>query len=602
MARQGGRDVRRRRGLAEIGVVAAIQSILAVIATYPLVALLGAAIPGIGDALQNYWDLWWVGRAVSVGNLFPFETTYLYFPRGVSLAYHPLMPLNGWVAWLLQHGLAVNLPVAYSLMTLGSFIATGLATYLLLRSLSITPTAAAAGSIVFTYAPIRMSRLVFGNLNLYSTEFIPLAALFAVRLVQTQQRRYAVLAAAMVGLTVWLDLYLALGSALLVALIVLLGLPWRGKGRASARLALEAALLLAGVTLVVASPVLWPMARDAALFRDQADQQQASIENSADLLGFVVPDNMTEPLVKRVVPGAAAFIESVYGSFQGNDAEKNVFLGYTVIALVVVALLMARSPDLWRWLVIAVIFFVLSLGPQLHVGGAVVFDHLPYDLMSGAPLIGFGRSPDRFALFLMLALAVVVGYGLSALEARRPAFQWLSAAVGALVFVEFLVAPIPMDDRVASVPAYYATLPPASGEVGILDIPIDLYGAAGPGDHYMLYQTMHGQPIVGGYIARTPSAALWPLDRPFLRALRVRIYGDSEPFRFDQNAMSQAIPDLCALNVSRIILHTDELPPEDSRIVREALTRVLATPSHDDNRLVAWDFDPHTRCAQPPPG
>lgn len=589
------------RVAVEAVVVLAVQGALAVIATYPLILRLGAGVPGIGDQLQNVWNLWWVSRETLAGRPFPFDTTYVYYPTGVSLAYHTLMPLNGWLALLLERALGANLATAYGLITLGSFIATGFATYLLVRAERLSQTAALAGSIVFTYAPIRMSRLVFGNLNLYSTEMIPLAALFAVKLTQSGRRRYAVLAAIMVGMTAWLDLFLALGSALTVLLIVALGLPWRQTARASARTMIEVTLLTAVLTLAFSLPVVWPMARDAVLFRDQSDQRQASIDNSADLLGFVVPDNMTAPLVKRAVPGAAAFIEGVYGSFQGNDAEKNVFVGYTVLALVVVAAFLGRRPAVWRWLAIAAIFFVLSLGPLLHVGGQVIMSRLPYGLLASTPLIGFGRSPDRFALFLMLALAVVVGLGLTGLEARHWAFRWLSVAVGALVFIEFLVAPIPIDGRVAAIPTYYAALPPvASGAAGILDVPIDLYGAAGPGDRHMLYQTVHGRPIVGGYISRTPTAALWPFDRPFLRALRVRIYGDTEPYHFDNATLAHAIPDLCALGVGRVVLHSDELPPDEARTVRQALTQALAAPTYEDSRLSAWDFDASQQCARAP--
>lgn len=157
---------RTRRFLwLEIVCISVVQLVLALLATYPLGMHFGTSIAGTADSGQNAWNLWWVQWAASRGDLLPFYTNMLYHPTGVSLAFHTLGLLNGWIGALLQSGL--SLIATYNVITLATFVGSGLAVFLLVRSLVGSPTAALVASIIFTFAPIRMSRVAFGNLNLY---------------------------------------------------------------------------------------------------------------------------------------------------------------------------------------------------------------------------------------------------------------------------------------------------------------------------------------------------------------------------------------------------------------------------------------------------
>jgi hypothetical protein len=582
------RNHTNRFAVGQAAIVAMLHMFLALVATYPLIGSMGTAVVGGGDTTQNMWNLWWERWAALRGDWIPYFTNMLYAPSGVSLAYHPLGLLNGWLGIVLQDGLGMNLLLTYNTLVIVTFIASGLATFYLVYFLVQNYRIAFVASLIFTYAPIRISRVSFGNLEMFSTEFIPLTALFIIQLLQTRKRRYSLYAALTIAGTAWLSLYLALGTAILIVLLSGLILI---ENRHLIVLRLKLLSMFGLITLVLIIPVVAPMIQNFQSFQDQSDQLSASNSNSADLLGFFIPDNETEPIIKRLSPDVADIINRAYGTFSGNPYEKTVFIGYSVLVLVLLAGLLERSRLFWQWVLIGGMFFVFCLGPQLHVAGKSILEHLPYEWLSNVPLIGFGRVPSRLAIFLMLALAVVSSQGLKTMEARYAWFKWGTVAIGIVVFVEFLAIPMPLDRRFAEIPSYYWQLRnQGNSESVILDIPIDLIGAQGPAGNYMLYQIVHQKPIVSGYISRTPSQVLQLFQRPFLSELRARIYNDKTPYHFDQQILSQASRDLRELDIRYVILHRDALPPEDFQVVYTALVSVLAQPQYEDGQIQVWEL------------
>ena len=579
----------QRTAVKQAALVTSLQMLLALIATYPLIGSIGTTVIGGGDSAQNVWNLWWVRQAASQGNVFPFFTNMIYYPAGVSLAYHPLGVLNGWAGIILQNVLGISLISTYNVLLIGTFVLTGLATFYLVNSLVENSPIAFVASIIFTYAPIRVSRVVFGNLEIFSTEFVPLAALCVIKLFQTHQRRYAVLAALAIAATTWLSLYLAIGTALLIAMLAGLLLIEK-KSLVIPRLKLMS--LTAFMTLMLVAPVIVPMIQNFQAFRDQSDQLTAASLNSADLLGFFIPDNETAPLIKQISPEIANFISKIYAAFLGNAYEKTVFIGYSVLALILFTGVFARSRAFKIWLIMGSVFFILCLGPQLHVAGKSVGIHLPYEWLNQVPLIGFGRVPSRLAIFLMLALAVASGLGLKSLQDRYNRPTWVIGIIGVVVFMEFLVIPMNLDMRFTEIPAYYLqSRGPNEVQTAVLDIPIDLIGAQGPAGDYMLYQTVHQRPIVSGYISRTPRYVLELFQRPFMNELRARIYNDKAPYHFDQQVLSRAKQELSELNIGTVILHRDKLSSKDFVTLYTALVDVLAEPDYADDQVTVWEVN-----------
>jgi hypothetical protein len=438
-----------------------------------------------------------------------------------------------------------------------------------------------------------MSRVWFGNLEMYSTQFIPITVLLFLKSFQTQKWHYVILAALGLALTALISPELAFGTGILLLLVfvsfrlvVIPPLLVRQLGR-------DAMILLAftGLTILFILPLLLAMISGYGDFAGQSSQIQASTLNSADLLGFFVPDHVTSPVAGHGIKAIAETSQRIYRAFYGNPYEKTVFIGFTVILLLILSALISRTPDTWRWIAIAGVFFALCLGPVLYVAGKPILQPMPYRIFSYLPLASFGRTPGRLAIFLMLAVAVVVGYGAAGLTSRSRNYTYFILLACAIIFGEYLIIPMKLDYSQSNIPDYYDQLArdPESG-AAVLDVPIDLYGAQGPGANYMAYQTVHQKPIVGGYISRTPEEALWPFRRPFLRALRARIYGDEAPYRFAEKTLAGAMKDLKLLGVRYVILHADELQPGDFAALRAALVSVLAEPDYEDGWLTVWEI------------
>ena len=119
-----------------------------------------------------------------------------------------------------------------------------------------------------------------------------------------------------------------------------------------------------------------------------------------------------------------------------------------------------------RWLLFwgaaAVLFFLLTLGPQLRWAGQSLPLPGPFALVSRLPFFSGNRYPSRYSVMLLLAVAVLAGAGAWWLLTRpwvRTHKGWAGAALGGiacLVLLEHLSIPLPLSDQ--QIPAIYGRL------------------------------------------------------------------------------------------------------------------------------------------------
>jgi hypothetical protein len=278
---------------------------------------------------------------------------------------------------------------------------TGLAMFYLVFSLMDSPVAALCASIIFTYAPIRMSRVWFGNLEMYSTQFIPITVLLFIKSFQTRKWFFVILAAPSLALTAWFSLELAFGLGVLLFLVFISFRLTASPSQLRRQLGSDTKILLAftGLTILFILPLLLAMISSYSDFAGESNQIQASALNNADLLGFFVPDHITSPFAGRGIKAIAETSQRIYQAFYSIPYEKTVFAGYTVIILLILSAVISRTPDTWRWIFIAGVFFVLCLGPVLYVAGKPILQHMPYSIFSRLPLVSFGRPPAGWPFF-----------------------------------------------------------------------------------------------------------------------------------------------------------------------------------------------------------
>jgi hypothetical protein len=239
---------------------------------------------------------------------------------------------------------------------------------------------------------------------------------------------------------------------------------------------------------------------------------------------------------------------------------------------------------------------VLSLGPVLQVWGRSTFTAfgitvpLPYLALYYVPLLNIFRAPSRFIVLTMLALAVLAGFVLAGVGrvrwrgAARPARAWgISAVVGALVLLEFLAIPS-MVPPGYDVP-FYQQLAQEPGDFAILELPLR------PMSDYETYQTVHGKPIIGGYLSRQPPDR-FVAETPVLRYLLPTTPVD-DPVAAD--AARTGLADLRRADVRYAVVHWWAFTPAEQAAMQAKLARVfpgIVSRPIPDHRMEVFPLAP----------
>jgi hypothetical protein len=293
-----------------------------------------------------------------------------------------------------------------------------------------------------------------------------------------------------------------------VLLLTLLGLARVGIHYRPAVIRLEAVRIvrLARVTMttafvcaVVLSPVLYAVGHRIAEGRWYGDSSTfwRSSPPGVDLAALVLP-NPNHPLAPNAIP---AWLTSRPNGYLENAAS------IPFVALLMMALAWRRGwcpPRLW--MVIAGAFGLLSLGPFIHVGGANTYVPGPWALLRYVPIVGLTRSPARFTVILMLAIAALFALALRWATTEYPNRRRAIIALVAL-FLGIELLPAPRLLYAAAIPRFYARIAAdPRPDVRVLELPFGVRdGTRSVGNftaRSQFFQTFHRKPLIGGYLSR----------------------------------------------------------------------------------------------------
>lgn len=615
---------RFRPGPAHLVALAA-YFILTVLMTWPVASYLTSAIPGDGfDGWQNYWNLWWVKQALLIRAANPFFTDYLYAPTGVSLLFHTLNIFNG--LWTLPLQLNFGLAVAYNSVVFFSFVFAGYGGYLLslytltwldvpLRA-GLRP-AAFIGGLVFTMAPFHMAHLL-GHMQVFSLMWPPFYALWLLRTLEPwsalgsgRRWRNALISGLFLVLASLVDWYHTLYLLLFTALVLgwTLAQRWRrlststatGPGaprrplllfQAPRRTLMQPVWLVAVIGLVfvvLLSPLLLPMIREAS---SRPDLQTGFTENvalSADLLAFVTPSEL-HPLWRE-------WAKTFADRFSSTTSERLIFAGFVPLALALLAgIRYWPHRVILFWSLVTLLFFILALGPYLHVGGQIVTVNgwqvpLPYLLLyHTVPFIGLTRSLSRYDLMIMMSLGVLAAMGAYRLtqgkgrpsNTGRNSRLWLPYLAAGLICFEFLAAPYPISH--IDIPPFYQELGADTDDYTIAELPMN-WDRPTP----LLHQTVHQKRLLTAYTSR---------DNPLELAWRTPVFQHWRylaPDIIDQPLDVIAPTIFFDFNLRYIVLDYWQMPPGPERTGTEHwLSAALpgAAPIYEDGRLKVYRSPP----------
>jgi hypothetical protein len=501
-------------------VALALLAGLALILTYPLPFHLTTHAPGDGsDDPAILWNLWWVRYSLTELHQSPFQSSWMFYPLGINLVFYTLTTLNGILSIPIQ--LAFGIVPANSFIVYFELIMAALGMWLFMRRvLAYHPTAAPfsrrtrdglalVAAVIFAYSTSKWLYLSLGQFNIASSHWIPWAVLYLGRMWNAPTLNRALREAAFCAFFTlcigWTEFtyasFFIQFAALLFGWLAIAAIRTRDWDRL--RHFTIACGLLGGLFLVGMAPIIGLMLQDMRVNGDfLVEGLGFSNVFSNDLLGFFVPGEQ-HPL----------FGQGVKENF--NFAYLNfAFVGWVTLGLSIMGLFNPKTrPHAIYWVLFAVVFGVLSLGPTLRLNGQEWDFPMPFDLLLQIPFVKANRYPSRYSVMIVLCLAVAATWGLAVVLAWWQQRQWrwghgVVTLLGGLVLLEHLGMPLPLSDY--RVPPVYEQVRQNAGST-VLDIPLawrNGFRVTGiQHSSFMFaqaYQTYHEKRLLSGNTSRNP--------------------------------------------------------------------------------------------------
>lgn len=559
------------------GIVFAIYALLTALLTYPVVFKVGTHIPGGGDAFQWMFSLWYSGYAL----MHPDVTTLthnnlLFYPDGISTM--PFPSAFNQLLYLLMSPV-LELHVIYTILWLLTFAIGAFGAYLLVKHLTGNDYAAFISGIVFAFTPYHFVHAL-GHLGATTIEWIPFCALYLMKTFREGGTRNSILAGVFFILVGMSDLQYMVFMGLFAMLLCLYDLYWlltneKGKIFATMETLIRKYLpfglvSFAGILPFTISDILVATSESNFLKPNPME----AVTYSTDLLSFFLPCQLHPIFGEMVTP--------IYSNFSGNITEHTTYIGYVVLLLSVFVFLKIRNnKEVKFWILSAVSFSLLSLGPLLSINGQTVFSAfnttvpLPHLVLYYLiPFLENCRTTGRFFVIAALAFAVLAGYGIAELLKKDfPKKKLFVMLISVLIIFEYMCIPYPIS--AVEKPEFYQEIAQEEGDFALIEIPATKYYGAGTMIEY--YQTIHGKPIVGGQVARTPQGARdFEMNTPFINEIT---YLKSINDVLTQNTTDIGTSILNHYNIKYIVIHRNYLKNEDLQFILPLVNQTLdSTP------------------------
>jgi hypothetical protein len=257
----------------------------------------------------------------------------------------------------------------------------------------------------------------------------------------------------------------------------------------------------------------------------------------------------------------------------GGYAENVTSITVVGAAVIVAAVVGARFAIPRFWGGLALLAGLLTLGPFLRVAGLATHLPAPWAILRYVPVLGAARSPARFAVLLILAVAVLFALALEALSEHRPARRGIVVALAGLALaVELCPAPRPLHDGIA--PAIYSRIATDPRDVRVLELPFGVrdglssYGNFSAASQF--YQTVHGKRLIGGYLSRVPLHRVQDVQRRPVLAVLMALSGGRTVSQADMDAaVSRGAAFVRASNLAYVVMDRPRTCP---RLVAAAMT------------------------------
>jgi hypothetical protein len=517
--------------------VLVLYAALAVATTWPLVQHLSTHVPGsytwAFDEYTFLWNTWWFRHTLFDLGQSPLYSTHTFYPLGISLVLYTYNLFNALVSLPFQS--ILSLPAISNLTFLLATVLSGYGAFLLVESLlrdtqkrisTAGYAAAFLAGLIYAFGSYRLVYAAIGHYDMWSTEWIPFYTLFLFKTVREARLRNAIYAGVFLVLAMLCEMIFGvfLGMLTLIVLAFALNRRQRAAVAGGPKVLIRRLAVMGLVAILLYSPVLLPILREMLVGYELAAWGDAE-KLSVDLLGLVTPTALH--------PLGGDWTETLRQTREGTARFRDVntvFLGWAGLGLAALGVIGYRR-RIAAWLVSFVTFTIFGLGPLLQINGRSAFDldgltvnlPLPFILLHYTPIIKANRVPNRFSVVMMLALAVLAGFGAHWLleratgsrkqaSDRSPAGRSLLAVfcfllLAALLLFEHWSVPVPLTD--ARIPPIYDQVAAEPGDWAILQLPLgwrNSFGVQGAeSTQTQYYQTYHHKRLLSGNISRNPA-------------------------------------------------------------------------------------------------
>ena len=269
-------------------------------------------------------------------------------------------------------------------------------------------------------------------------------------------------------------------------------------------------VMFAVACVVICMPVLLPILQSDELTDATSDPVVGGIWGGMDLLAYV------KTTADAPIPEDDHFLPLNYlqpiASLGGQQLEMTVVtqglshIGVASLFFAAMGVIYAVriEREVLIWVVLAAVFWLLSLGVELYVNVTPVdLPWMPYRLLEDNLIFRTLKWPFRMTLIFLFPYSVLIGYGLhSKLKSLKSNWKNALALVASVFMLLYGASIFPIPTRPAPQPQYLAALAELP-EGAVIDIPFGRHSSK----YYMSVQRYHQRPIAEGMIARAPPGA-----------------------------------------------------------------------------------------------
>jgi hypothetical protein len=498
-----------------IVMVALFFTVLTAAMTFPLVFRMSSCIAGFQSTDEPYaglWNFWWM--KYSLQNSLPFSPCgWIGVPYGVTVTGSPY-PLwefiNRWLTVLTNNVFAFNTEVLLSFLLAALFMY-WLAYYILKQRM-----ASVFAAVVFAFCPYHFVRS-WQHLGLAQIQWLPLYVLALIRLKDVPSVKNALLLSGAFILVASFDFYYAYFAIIVTALVILFvtvkSVVHKVNLKAVRKFVMMVLLSFA-VSVIFLLPVLILIAqigmsqhaKSPSVFNAFQRPFDDLFTQSARPLSYLLPPT-THPLFGGFTLQLIG--QSIYGT---SLTEHALFLGWVPLFLAGYAIKKRRgqgkkSPSVVAlstemknrefyfslFVFLAIALWLFSQPPWWRWGWLKIY--MPSFFMY--KLVPMFRAYSRVGLLVMMAVAVLAGFGLTMILERKKGLRRIAtfAFFLGLVLFEFWNYPPYKVIDVSHMPSVYDWLDSQPGTFTIAEYPLDTQST---NELYKFYQTRHKKKIING--------------------------------------------------------------------------------------------------------